>query len=170
MIDIRLPDRRVSVDLNAKSVRKVLATIGEHGPDGVAVIVQGKLMAGDVLAEAGIVANPKAPKEQPEASPAASAAPAIRMTRTASAGAGPQTPEMPPQRGPQDGAQPAEWVKAALDASLSARPPGAPGATWSDAATASRLQRDVEFRSRNDERRAQQQQQSAAWPLRGDAP
>ena len=58
VIDIRLPDRRVSVDLNAKSVRKALAAIGEHGPDGVAVIIQGKLV-GDTITEAGIVAQPK---------------------------------------------------------------------------------------------------------------
>ena len=36
VIAIRLPDRRVSADLNAKSVRKAVATISEHGPDGVA--------------------------------------------------------------------------------------------------------------------------------------
>jgi hypothetical protein len=57
LIDIRLPDRRVSVDLNAKSVRRALAVISEHGPDGVTVI-QGKL-AGDTVAEAGIMAQPK---------------------------------------------------------------------------------------------------------------
>jgi ribosomal protein S3 len=55
---IRLPDRRVSVDLNAKSVRRAVAAIGEHGPDGIAVIIQGKL-AGDTITEAGIVAQPK---------------------------------------------------------------------------------------------------------------
>ena len=59
VIDIRLPDRRVSVDLNAKSVRKAVAAISEHGPDGVAVIIQGKLVGGDVITEAGIVAQPK---------------------------------------------------------------------------------------------------------------
>jgi hypothetical protein len=32
VIDIRLPDRRVSADLNTKSVRKAVATISEHGP------------------------------------------------------------------------------------------------------------------------------------------
>ena len=57
-IDIRLPDRRVSAELNAKSVRRALAVIAEHGPDGVSVIVQGKLAA-DSIAEAGIVAQPK---------------------------------------------------------------------------------------------------------------
>ena len=59
VIDIRLPDRRLSVDLNAKSVRKAVAAISEHGPDGVAVIIQGKLV-GDAITEAGIVAQPKA--------------------------------------------------------------------------------------------------------------
>ena len=44
VIDIRLPDRRLPADLAAKSVRRALATIGEHGPDGVAVIIQGKLV------------------------------------------------------------------------------------------------------------------------------
>ena len=32
VIAIRLPDRRVTADLNAKSVRKAVATISEHGP------------------------------------------------------------------------------------------------------------------------------------------
>ena len=59
VIDIRLPDRRLSVDLNAKSVRKAVAAVSEHGPDGVAVIIQGKLV-GDTVTEAGIVAQPKA--------------------------------------------------------------------------------------------------------------
>jgi ribosomal protein S3 len=52
-IDIRLPDRRVSAELNAKSVRRAIAAISEHGPDGVAVIVQGKLV-GDAITEAGM--------------------------------------------------------------------------------------------------------------------
>ena len=53
VIGIRLPDRRVSADLNAKSVRKALIAV-----DGVAVIIQGKLV-GDIITEAGIVAQPK---------------------------------------------------------------------------------------------------------------
>jgi hypothetical protein len=58
VIAIRLPDRRVSADLNAKSVRKAVAAISEYGPDGVAVIIQGKLVS-DAITEAGIVAQPK---------------------------------------------------------------------------------------------------------------
>jgi ribosomal protein S3 len=57
-IDIRLPDRRMSAELNAKSVHRALTTISEHGPDGVTVIVQGKLV-GDTITEAGIMAQPK---------------------------------------------------------------------------------------------------------------
>ena len=51
VIAIRLPDRRVSADLNAKSVRKALAAISEYGPDGAAVAIQGKL-TGDAITEA----------------------------------------------------------------------------------------------------------------------
>ena len=57
-IGIRLPDRRVSVDLSAKSVRKALVAIREHGSDNVAAIIQGKL-AGDIITEAGLVAQAK---------------------------------------------------------------------------------------------------------------
>jgi hypothetical protein len=58
VIGIRLPDRRVSVDLNAKSVRKAIAVIREHGPDSVAAVIQGRL-AGDSIIEAGRVAQAK---------------------------------------------------------------------------------------------------------------
>jgi hypothetical protein len=34
------------------------AAIAEHGPDGIAVIIQGKLL-GDTISEAGIVAQPR---------------------------------------------------------------------------------------------------------------
>ena len=64
VVAIRLPGR-VSADLNAKSVRRALATISEHGPDGVSVVVQGKL-SGDVITEAGIMAQPKV-RPQPAA-------------------------------------------------------------------------------------------------------
>ena len=58
VVAIQLPDRRVTADVAAKSVRRALATIAEHGPDGVSVIVQGKLV-GDAITEAGIMAQPK---------------------------------------------------------------------------------------------------------------
>ena len=64
--------RTVTTDIAAKSIRKAQAMIAEHGPDGVAVILQGKLGCGDVLLEAGLVAQPKTPK--PAAQPAEVAA------------------------------------------------------------------------------------------------
>ena len=146
-IEIRLPDRRVSAELNAKSVRRALATIGEHSPDSVAVIVQGKLV-GDTITEAGIFAQPKGPsKEKPEAAP--SPAPASDVGFSA-------------LRGPQDAVSPTERVKAALDASVAIRPPGAtPGGSWLDAASEARRQRDAAFRRTVEQ--AQEQQQRDDW-------
>jgi hypothetical protein len=69
-VDIRLPDRRVTVDIAAKSVRRALAVIAEQGPDGVSVIIQGKLV-GDTITEAGIMAQPKV---RPQAAAEAEAA------------------------------------------------------------------------------------------------
>jgi hypothetical protein len=58
VLTVRMPDRRVSADVAAKSVRRALVTIGEHGPDGVSVIVPGRLV-GDSITEAGIMAQRK---------------------------------------------------------------------------------------------------------------
>ena len=59
---IEVDGRTVTTDIAAKSARKALATIREQGPDGVMAILQGKLGTGDVLLEAGLVVQPKAPK------------------------------------------------------------------------------------------------------------
>jgi hypothetical protein len=61
-VAIQLPDRRVTVDLAAKSIRRALAAIREHGQDSVAALIQGKLL-GDTITEAGITAQPKAPPQ-----------------------------------------------------------------------------------------------------------
>jgi hypothetical protein len=58
---IKLPSRTVKAEVNAKSLRRCVAAIDAAGPDGVAVVLQDKL-EGDVLAEAGIAAQPKTPK------------------------------------------------------------------------------------------------------------
>jgi hypothetical protein len=52
--------RTITGTLNAKSVRRVGKALaaGEH-----AVVVQGRLMSGDVLEDAGISAQPRAQKE-----------------------------------------------------------------------------------------------------------
>ena len=57
VLAIRLPDRRLSVDLNAKSVRRALATIHEHWPRRHCG-TRGKLV-GDAITEAGIMVQPK---------------------------------------------------------------------------------------------------------------
>ena len=67
LLRIRLPDRTVTADLAAKSVRRAQAAIREHGDDGVAAIIQGKLVAGDVMQEAGLAVQPKIPKPAQEA-------------------------------------------------------------------------------------------------------
>ena len=67
ILHIAVPDfGTVSADVSAKSVRKAQGTISEHGTDGVAVIIQGKLVAGSRLIEAGLVAQVRAPKPQME--------------------------------------------------------------------------------------------------------
>ena len=57
-----MADREVTADIAAKAIRKAQATIAESGPDQTVCFVQGKLVAGDILAEAGLVAQVKTPK------------------------------------------------------------------------------------------------------------
>src|SRR4051794_18140083 len=59
---IEVDGRTVTADIAAKSARKALDALREHGPDGVMAILQGKLGKGDVLLEAGLVVQPKVPK------------------------------------------------------------------------------------------------------------
>jgi hypothetical protein len=62
-LNIRVADgRTVTADVAAKAVRKARAVIAEHSADTVAAFLQGKLGRDDVLLEAGLVAQPKAPK------------------------------------------------------------------------------------------------------------
>jgi len=58
-------DRTVTADIAAKSLRKAQATIKEHGVEGTVCILQGKLVAGDAIAEAGLSAQPKVKVEAP---------------------------------------------------------------------------------------------------------
>jgi hypothetical protein len=60
-------DRKVLADLSARPVRRAAATVAELGPEAVAIILQGKLEPGDVIAEAGISAVVKGPKPPPAA-------------------------------------------------------------------------------------------------------
>ena len=54
---------RVTADLAAKSVRRAIAMVREHGPDAVAAIVQGRLV-GSEIAEGGIMVQPKVQKAE----------------------------------------------------------------------------------------------------------
>jgi hypothetical protein len=61
-VTIRSAARTLRAQLNAKGVRRAQAAIREGGLDGVAVVLQAKLTAGDLLEEAGLSAQPKGPR------------------------------------------------------------------------------------------------------------
>lgn len=56
---IAVGGRQIRASFNAKSLRKSIATIVTHGADNVVAVVQGRLEAGDVLAEAGMAVTVK---------------------------------------------------------------------------------------------------------------
>jgi hypothetical protein len=63
LIKIKLDTgQTLTAALNPKTVRRVIVAILAAGPDGVSVILTGKLAPKDVLLEAGIAAQPKAQK------------------------------------------------------------------------------------------------------------
>jgi hypothetical protein len=77
LLTVKLPDRTVRADLASKSIRRVQALIDEHGVDGVACVLQGRLVAGgggDQLVDVGISGEVKQPKAEPVVAPAATAA------------------------------------------------------------------------------------------------
>jgi hypothetical protein len=59
---IRLPDRTLTAEIAAKSLRKAQTAIRDVGADNIVLLLQGSLTAGDVIAEAGLSAQPKAAK------------------------------------------------------------------------------------------------------------
>jgi hypothetical protein len=59
---IRLPDRTVTAEIAAKSLRKAQTAIRDAGKDNIVLVLQGHLVAGDTIAEAGLSAQPKAAK------------------------------------------------------------------------------------------------------------
>jgi hypothetical protein len=65
LVRINIGGRTLVVDLNAKSVRKAVATIREAGPEACAVILQGKLQPDNSLAEAGLTVSLKTKTEVP---------------------------------------------------------------------------------------------------------
>jgi hypothetical protein len=67
IVRVNVGGRALTADLNAKSVRKAIATIRETGPENVACILQGKLAANDELLEAGLTVQLKTKAEAPAA-------------------------------------------------------------------------------------------------------
>jgi hypothetical protein len=61
-IRITVGGRTLTADLSAKSIRKAIAAIREHGADGVAAILQGKLATSDSIEEAGLTVQPRVAK------------------------------------------------------------------------------------------------------------
>jgi hypothetical protein len=59
MLQVAVAGRTVAADIASKSLRKAQAAIREAGADGVALILQGNLGAGDVISEAGLTAQLK---------------------------------------------------------------------------------------------------------------
>jgi hypothetical protein len=60
---IRLSHGTVFADLAAKSVRRAIALVREHGPDAVAAIIQGRLV-GSEITEARVMVQPKVQKAE----------------------------------------------------------------------------------------------------------
>jgi hypothetical protein len=63
---VRLPDRTISAEVAAKSLRKAQNALREAGADAIVLMLQGQLIAGDRVAEAGLSARPKTPKPPPQ--------------------------------------------------------------------------------------------------------
>ena len=53
--------RTLRADFAPRAVRRCYAMIEEHGVDGVAMLVQGKLLRDDTIGDAGLVAQIKTP-------------------------------------------------------------------------------------------------------------
>jgi hypothetical protein len=73
---IAVDGRTVRCDLAPKAVRRCFNAIETYGAEAVAVILQGKLQhdgKGDVLSEAGLLAQPKAAREPAAETPAVAA-------------------------------------------------------------------------------------------------
>ena len=63
--------RIITLEVNARSLRRALAAITEHGTDAVAVILEERLGAWDVLLDADPAMRPRVPKAaEPEAAAA----------------------------------------------------------------------------------------------------
>jgi hypothetical protein len=58
---IQLPDRVVTAEISTKLLRKAQTAIRDVGGDGLVLVLQGRLVAGDKIDEADLSAQPKGP-------------------------------------------------------------------------------------------------------------
>jgi hypothetical protein len=63
--------RRLAMDFALRAVRRAYAIIEQNGPENVGVIIQGKLLANDKLADAGLNAQVKAHRAEQQQQQAA---------------------------------------------------------------------------------------------------
>lgn len=61
-LQVKLPDRILSAEIPAKSLRRAQSAVSEMGADNVVLVLQGNLLAGDAIGEAGITVQLKVPK------------------------------------------------------------------------------------------------------------
>jgi hypothetical protein len=63
VLQIKLPDYKLTADVAAKSVRKAQTAVRESGAENVALILQGNLLlSADAIEGAGLSAQPRGPK------------------------------------------------------------------------------------------------------------
>jgi hypothetical protein len=59
-VTVAVEGRRLTADFAPRAVRRALTSIEEYGTDGVACLIQGKLMPDNSIGDAGLVAQQKA--------------------------------------------------------------------------------------------------------------
>jgi hypothetical protein len=63
VLKIKLPDRVLSADIASKSLRRAQTTIRDLGNENVACLLQGNLVANDVISDAGLSVQPRVKKQ-----------------------------------------------------------------------------------------------------------
>jgi UDP-N-acetylmuramate-alanine ligase len=58
-LQINVAGRSLRADFAPRAVRRALAALQEHGAESVSVLIQGRLMGDNSIADCGLVAQPK---------------------------------------------------------------------------------------------------------------
>jgi len=66
---ITLQGGAMFADVATKSLRRAITTIAEHGADSVIVLVEGRLLPGNILEGAGLITRQKTAETQSEPIP-----------------------------------------------------------------------------------------------------